>query len=92
MTEGPDDLFPQCTPDGKSLFYADNRDPMNPLVMRMSLEGGVAQRVAVGVYYSLSTNGKLLAIPSVAGPPQLRVISAETLQEIQSFEFIQNVS
>jgi eukaryotic-like serine/threonine-protein kinase len=92
LTEGPDDLFPQCTPDGRSLFYADNRDLMNPLIMRMSLEGGAAQRVAVGVYYSLSSNGKLLAIPNIEGVPQLQVFSAETLQKIQSFQLKQNVS
>jgi Tol biopolymer transport system component len=61
--------------------------------MRLSLQGGGAQKVvAGGLWYSISPDGKLLAIsvwersaqlPS-GGSWQLQIFSMETLQKIQS--------
>src|SRR5664279_4229707 len=45
-TGGPADHYPQCTADGKWLFYADNREPNMPLLMRQHLDGGAAQTVS----------------------------------------------
>ena len=42
LTEGPTDFFPECTADGKWLFYADNRDEHDPKLKRQPLQGRVA--------------------------------------------------
>lgn len=85
VSSGPLDIFPTCTSDGKWLFYVDNQDPAKPLIMRMSVAGGAVQRVADGVYYALSSDGKLVAIVSPAEPSQLQLISTETHQLVTSF-------
>jgi serine/threonine protein kinase len=86
LTQGPIDLFPECTPDGRWLFYADNRDPYTSILMRQPLRGGAAQRVApASVWYNLSPNGKLLVLLRQEGAGEIQILSAETLQKIQSF-------
>jgi serine/threonine protein kinase len=86
LTQGPEDLFPECTPDARWLFYADNRDPNAPILMRQPLRGGPAEKIKpASVWYNLSPNGKLLAIASGEGTPEIQILSTETLQKIQSF-------
>jgi len=85
ITAGPFDLMPECTYDGKWLFYWDNRDRANPSLMRLSLKGGTARMVAAGYWFNLSPDGKLLATSSDDGAKHLRVLSTETLQEVHNF-------
>ncbi len=86
VTRGSLDLFPECTSDGRWLFYTDNRDRKSPSLMRVSLKSGAAQRVTGGSWFhNVSPNGNLLADVSDDGSKRLRVFSTETLQEIQSF-------
>jgi WD40 repeat protein len=85
MTPGPMDFFPQCTSDGRWLFYVDARDQWNPHLMRLSLQDGAAHNVAAGEYFDLSPDGKVLAVSSWESSPELRLLSTETLQKIQSF-------
>jgi serine/threonine protein kinase len=86
LTQGPEDLFPECTADGRWLFYADNRDPSASILMRQPLRGGDAQRVApASVWYNASPDGKLLVLIRKEGTGELQILSAETLQKVQSF-------
>jgi Tol biopolymer transport system component len=86
LTKGPADYFPKCTADGKWLFYADNRDWRNPLLMRLPLQGGVAQTaIAASFWYDISSDGNLVAALNYEGAPRLHIISTDSLQEIRNF-------
>jgi len=83
LTQGPADRRPQCTPDGKWLFYVDQS--RNYSVMGLSLQGGHAKEISKGLtdWYGLSSDGKLLAM--VDPQPRLQIFSTETLQQIKTF-------
>jgi Tol biopolymer transport system component len=89
LTQGPLNKSPECTSDGRWLFYVDffaNRDPHRPFLMRLSLHGGTAQRVASDTWlFDLSPDGKLLAMYSRDGSPHLQILSTDSLQIVQSF-------
>jgi DNA-binding winged helix-turn-helix (wHTH) protein len=93
MSPGPLDIFPECTSDGRWLFFTDNRDPAQPGLMRLSLTGGGKQKALSGWWFDLSSDGKLLATASngqfsaVAAPSRLEIFSTETLQKVQSLPF-----
>jgi serine/threonine protein kinase/Tol biopolymer transport system component len=92
LTQGSADAFPQCTADGKWLFYVDNSIPSNPYLMRQPLRGGTAQRVmACSVWYDLSPDGKSLANITWEAVSRLQIISTDSLQEISSFYVPQDV-
>ncbi len=86
LTKGPRDFFPECTADSKWLFYVDDSDQNNPLLMRQPLKGGTAEKVAPArVWFSVSTDGKLLATAAANEGAPLRIISTESLRVIRSF-------
>jgi len=90
LTQGRQDIFPQCTPDGKWLFYMDYSGsasgPAGIYLMRQPLKGGTAQRVAKAyVSYGVSPDGKLLAFVAYEPSVRIKIISTETLQEIHNF-------
>jgi serine/threonine protein kinase len=86
LTKGPVDLFPECTADGKWLFYADNRESNMPLLMRQHLDGGAAQMIIKDrLWFNVSSDGKLLAHMNLEGAPRLHISSTDSLQEIRSF-------
>ncbi len=86
LTKGPRDFFPECTADGKWVFYADDRDPNNPLLMRQPLQGGAAEKVAQArIWFNISPDGKLLATLGVGEGAPLQIKSIDSLQVIQSF-------
>jgi len=94
LTQGPEDARPRCTPDGRWLFYVDNRNGRMPLLMRLPLAGGPAERIAADSYfnltsdgYTLSSDGNSLALSTyeASGARQLRIFSTETLKRIRSF-------
>jgi serine/threonine protein kinase/Tol biopolymer transport system component len=86
LTKGPVDLFPECTADGKWLFYSDNRESNMPLLMRQPLAGGAAQMtIKDRLWFNLSSDGKLLAHMNLEGAPRLHINSTDSLQEIRSF-------
>jgi len=88
LTEGPTDFLPECTANGKWLFYADNRDEHDAKLKRQPLQGG-SPRTIVGstsVWFDLSLDGKLLAtVNRVATHDELRIYSTDSLQAIRSF-------
>jgi hypothetical protein len=79
------DTFPHCTPDGKWLYYVDRSNARAMHVLRLSIQDGAIQQVAMGKYFDLSPDSKMLATATWDGSPRLRLISAETLQELTSF-------
>jgi Tol biopolymer transport system component len=86
LTTGVGDAFPECTADGKWLFYVDNREPSAPYLMRQPLQGGTAQRVdASPVWYDLSPDGKSLVHVTWGAISRLQVISTDSLREIRNF-------
>jgi len=86
LTRGPVDGFPECTADGKWLFYADNRDSSDPILMRQPVQGGAAQKVIPSeVWHHISSDGKLLVTAALGNRTPLHIISTDSLQEIRSF-------
>jgi DNA-binding winged helix-turn-helix (wHTH) protein/Tol biopolymer transport system component len=93
MSPGPLDIFPECTSDGRWLFFTDNRDPAQPGLMRLSLQGEGKQKASTGWWFDLSSDGKLLATTSkgefnaIPAPSRLEIFFTETLQKVQSLPF-----
>jgi hypothetical protein len=83
LTHGEGHFFPECTADGKWLFYADVNTEE---IARVSLKGGTAQKVAVGIWFELSPNGQIMAHRDSEDPPHLQLLSAETLEPIRNFQ------
>jgi serine/threonine protein kinase len=84
LTSGPYDVYPSCTPDGKWLIYADNHDHDHSEIRRMPMDGRTAEKVAPGMRYNLSSDGKLLAGIRVGGTPGLQIFSTDPFKKIQS--------
>jgi Tol biopolymer transport system component len=62
LTHGKQDAYPECTPDGRWLLYVDRENLGNGHLTRVSLGGGNPQTVGPGATYSLSPDGKLVAL------------------------------
>jgi eukaryotic-like serine/threonine-protein kinase len=93
LTSGSVDIFPECTPDGRWLFYTDNTVPAKAQILRLALKEGTTQKVTEGVWFDLSSDGKLLATTSTDQFPgrtkskQLQIFSTETLRIVQNLPF-----
>jgi Tol biopolymer transport system component len=68
LTEGREDIFPVCSPDGKWVYYEDFAAQ---LLMRTSIDGGTAERLPGGAVpnaifagFAVSPDGKTLAYVS----------------------------
>jgi serine/threonine protein kinase len=85
LTDGPYDVYPTCTPGGKWMLYGDNHNPERPEIRRVSTNGGVAQKVASGMRFNVSDDGKFLASIRVMGTPSLQIFNTETFQKTQTF-------
>jgi WD40-like Beta Propeller Repeat len=86
VTKGPMDSFPECTAEGEWLFYADATEEKNSILMRQSIRGGDAQKVAQGrIWYDVSSDGKLLATAAVDQGAPLQIVSLDSLRTIRSF-------
>lgn len=86
ITRGPEDYFPECTADGKWLFYADAADQNNPTLVRQPIQGGVPQKLMhASVWFDVSPDGKLLATVSMDDGAPLRIVSLDSLQTVRSF-------
>jgi len=94
LTHGPHDGYPECTPDGKWLFYLDSGTEVAAIV-KMPLSQGespAARQTVAGElgresysYFSLSPDGKQLAVVDHGRKPQLKLFSTDTLQFTQAF-------
>jgi serine/threonine protein kinase/WD40 repeat protein len=86
VSRGPQDFFPECTPDGKWVYYTNNVDPNNPVLMRLALPGGTPEKVTQGrIWFDISPDGKLLATAANDEGAPLRIVSLDSLQSIRSF-------
>jgi serine/threonine protein kinase len=86
VAKGPQDYFPECTADGKWLYYADNSDPNNPALMRQPRQGGTPQMVTRGrVWFDVSPDGKMLATGDINDDAPLRIVALDSLQTIRTF-------
>jgi Tol biopolymer transport system component len=91
LTKGPQDFTPECTPDGKWIFYLDNSDLDSPVLMRQSRKSGASEKVAQGrPWYDLSPDGRLLASASVGAGTQIEIASTDTLQTIRRLPLIKS--
>jgi serine/threonine protein kinase len=84
LTQGTQDIWPQCTSDGKQLFYADNHDDMKNKVVQLSLDGGTAKPFADGVYFQLARDNKLLALHQVLNASNLLLYAPDTLRLLKT--------
>jgi Tol biopolymer transport system component len=85
LTHGTQDLWPQCTPDGKQLFYSDDHDDQNhPKLMHLAIDSGAAQPFAEGVYLQVARDGKLIALHDVDKTSQLKLFSTDTLSLLKT--------
>jgi serine/threonine protein kinase len=93
LTKGTSDTFPECSADGKWLFYVDNLEPSHAFLVRQSLQDGVAQRVRISnPWYDISPDGKLLAVmDDDVSPYRLQIFSTDSLREIRGFPMSRDV-
>ena len=86
ITKGPQDFFPKCTADGKWVFYSDDTDPNNPVLMRQAVQGGTPQKMMQArIWFDITSDGKLLATGATGEGNPLRIVSLDSLQTVQSF-------
>ena len=84
LTSGPYDVYPSCTPDGKWLFYSDDHDHEHPQVMRIPMNGGTAEPLAIDMRYNLSPDGKFLVTIHLGATPKMQIYSTDPFKKIQS--------
>lgn len=81
LTDGEWDDFPECSPDGKWVYY---RDAVHWRLMRVPVDGGAAEVVPGSIVptsfiiimgSTISSNGKFLAYGSLVGNPTTHSVS-----------------
>jgi serine/threonine protein kinase/DNA-binding winged helix-turn-helix (wHTH) protein/Tol biopolymer transport system component len=77
ITQGKNQFFPQCAAGTDWLYYIDRTGNAGGEVMRVSLTGGTATKLANGFWYSLSPDGKIVAVPN-RQMKQMEIYSTET--------------
>jgi eukaryotic-like serine/threonine-protein kinase len=92
LTEGKRDMFPMCSPDGKTVFYVDMTVPA---YMKVSVDGGPPERVAKGSAefnggFDIARDGKT-AVLSIydfkAQRPTISLVSLDSGQVLRVFEY-----
>jgi serine/threonine protein kinase/DNA-binding winged helix-turn-helix (wHTH) protein/Tol biopolymer transport system component len=96
LTSGPVDIFPACTLDGKWIIYRENQDPTAPQLMRIPARGGFPRRIEGSApwgefYFSLSSDGKLLAVEGFRALPNHRWDCTLSLVSTESWQQVDNV-
>jgi len=93
LTSGQRDLVPLCSPDSRSVYYADLGDTAH--VMRVPIEGGASESISKfpdwGGGFDLSPDGKLLAYVALVKPApdytlSLVVQNLESGQPVERFD------
>ena len=92
LTEGKRDMFPMCSPDGKTVFYMDMTVPA---YMKVSIDGGQPERVTkdfaeFNAGFDVARDGKTLALGTYdfkAQRPTLSLVSLDSGQLLRTFEY-----
>jgi serine/threonine protein kinase len=92
ITGGNRDMFPMCSPDGKTIFYIDM---LAEAYMKVPIDGGKAERVST-MYASnaegddIARDGKMAVLGTYdfkAQKPSISLVSLESGKELRSFEY-----
>jgi len=92
LTEGKRDMYPVCSPDGKTVFYMDMTVPA---YMKVSIDGGQPVRVTkdyaeFNAGFDVARDGKTLALGTYdfkAQRPTLSLASLDSGQVLRTFEY-----
>ena len=92
LTEGKRDMYPMCSPDGKTVFYMDMTVPA---YMKVSIDGGQPERVTkdyaeFNAGFDVARDGKTLALGTYdfkAQRPTLSLVSLDSGQILRVFEY-----
>ena len=87
ITHGPDELFAECTGDGRWITYHDyaRRDNGNIALMKVAVSGGAPQEIAHTAFSDISLDGKLLMYSNVAvNPPLIHLLSLDSWKELKT--------
>jgi eukaryotic-like serine/threonine-protein kinase len=92
LTDGKRDMFPMCSPDGKTVFYMDMTVPA---YMKVSIDGGRPVQVTkdyaeFNAGFDVARDGKTLALGTYdfkAQRPTLSLASLDSGQILRTFEY-----
>src|SRR5215467_958504 len=92
LTNGKNDQFPMCSPDGKTVFFVDLAANA---YMKVSMEGGEAQRLSpvfseTNGSYDIARDGKTAALGTYdfkAQRPNISLVSLESGTVLRTLEF-----
>jgi len=92
LTEGKRDMFPMCSPDGKTVFYVDMTVPA---YMKVPVDGGQPERVAkdfgdFDAFFDVARDGKTVVLGTYdfkAQRPNLSLVSLDSGQLLRTFEY-----
>jgi serine/threonine protein kinase/dipeptidyl aminopeptidase/acylaminoacyl peptidase len=92
LTEGTRDMFPLCSPDGKTVFYIDMTVPA---YMKVSIDGGQPERVTkdfaeFNAGFDVARDGKTVVLGTYdfkAQRPTISLVSVDSGQVLRMFEY-----
>jgi Tol biopolymer transport system component len=92
LTEGTRDMFPLCSPDGKTVFYIDMTVPA---YMKVSIDGGQPERVtkdyaAFNSGFDIARDGKTAVLGTYdfkTQRPTISLVSLDSGQVLRVFEY-----
>jgi serine/threonine protein kinase len=92
LTEGKRDMFPMCSPDGKTVFYIDITVPA---YMKVSIDGGQPERVTKDFAdfdsgFDVARDGKTVVLGIYdfkAQRPAISLVSLNSGQVLRRFEY-----
>jgi serine/threonine protein kinase len=92
LTGGRSDMFPMCSPDGKTVFYMDLTVPA---YMKVSIDGGQPERIAKDLAefnagFDVARDGKTAVLSTYdfkAQRPTISLVSLDSGQVLRKFEY-----
>jgi serine/threonine protein kinase/dipeptidyl aminopeptidase/acylaminoacyl peptidase len=92
LTEGKRDMYPMCSPDGKTVFYIDMTVPA---YMKVSIDGSQPERVTkdyaeFNAGFDVARDGKTVVLGTYdfkAQRPTISLVSVDSGQVLRMFEY-----
>jgi Tol biopolymer transport system component len=92
ITEGKRDMFPMCSPDGKTLFYIDTAAAA---YMKVPIDGGKPERVSTlyaanGEGFDIARDGKTAVLGTYdfkTQKPNISLVSLDSGKELRTFDY-----